>query len=200
MASLIQDFLLSLDLSREQRSFDWHIEQRLFSYEYWILDVMGDFEPRQQFESKLSTKVGRARSFFYAWVISENSPRGVVLHQLLALSTNDHGNCLSVEFFLFVLILLLFLVHNLIQNSSTVIEKEETLRQFFFSIYTQLQDSDAIPGFLIYLCAGFTTSTPAVEFSPEESIASHRDGTKADEGERSEDEKAKHVGVGHGDH
>ena len=64
----------------------------------------------------------------------------------------------------------------------------------------QLQDSDAILSFLIYLCAGFTMSTPAVEFSSEESIASHRDGTKADKGEGGEDEKAKHVGVGHGDH
>ena len=53
---------------------------------------------------------------------------------------------------------------------------------------------------MIYLCAGFTTSTLAVEFSSEESVASHRDGAKADEGEGGEDEKAKHVGVGHGDH
>ena len=125
-----------------------------------------------------------------------------LIHQLLALSTNDHRNCLSVEFFLFVLILLLFLVHNLIQNSKFkhCNRKRGNTETVFFPIYTQLQDSDAIPGFLIYLCAGFTTSTPAVEFSPEESIASHRDGAEADEGERSEDEKAKHVGVGHGDH
>ena len=109
-----------------------------------------------------------------------------LIHQLLALSTNDHRNHLSVEFFK-------------IQNSSTVIEKLGNSETVFF-LYTQLQDGDAIPGFLIYLCAGFTTSTPAVEFSSEESVASHRDGAKADEGEGGEDEKAKHVGVGHGDH